>query len=114
VRELANNAALESWRDDTIVLVLDESRAQLYSKEREAELERALAAYFGRPLRLTVRIGRPPAETPAQARDRVLAERQETARQAILSDPTVRAIESRFNARVDPDSIRPRAQTHEA
>ncbi len=108
VRELANNTAPASWEADCVTLVLDESRAQLYSKDRVAELGKALEAHYGRPLRLVVRTGRPPGETPAQARDRVLAERQQAARQAILNDPHVRAIERRFDARVELDSIRPR------
>ncbi len=108
VRELANNTVLESWSDDAVTLVLDDTCAQLLNKEREAQLRKALEAYCGRALKLTVRTGRPAAETPSQERERVLVERQQAALQAIITDPNVRAIESRFNARVDLNSIRPR------
>jgi len=108
VREIANNTTLESHEDGAMALVLDESRAQILNKEREAELKQALEKYYGAPLRLTLRTGRPAAETPAQEKTRVLDERQQAAVQAIADDPNVRALQEKFNARVNPASIRPK------
>jgi DNA polymerase-3 subunit gamma/tau len=109
VRELANNTALETADDGNVGLVLDEACAQLLSKEREAALKRALDAYAGRGLRLSIRVGAPPRETPARERQRTSNERQLAAEQAIETDPTVQALKEKFNARVSPGSIRPKA-----
>ena len=108
VREIAHNTTLESHENGAMVLVLDESRAQILNKEREAELKQALEKYYGAPLRLTLRTGRPAVETPAQEKTRVLDERQQAAVQAIADDPNVRALQEKFNARVNPASIRPK------
>jgi DNA polymerase-3 subunit gamma/tau len=108
VRELANNTVLETADDGNVSLVLDEACAQLLSKEREAALRQALEAYAGRGLRLSIRVGAPPRETPARERQRTSNERQLAAEQAIDTDPTVQALKEKFNARVSPGSIRPK------
>ncbi len=108
VRELANNTTLESCADGAMVLVLEELHAKLLNKEREAELKAALEKYYGGPIRLTVRVGRPTVETPAKEKIRLQDERQQAAVQAIADDPNVRALQEKFNARVNPASIRPK------
>ena len=108
VRELANNTTLESCADGDMVLVLEESHAKLFNKERETELKAALEKYYGGAIRLTVRVGRPAVETPAKEKTRLQDERQQAAVQAIAEDPNVRALQEKFNARVNPASIRPK------
>ena len=108
-RELANNTALETADEGSVSLVLDEACAQLLNKEREAALKQALESYAGRGLRLSIRVGAPPRETPARERQRTSNERQLAAEQAIEADPTVQALKEKFNARVSPGSIRPKA-----
>jgi DNA polymerase-3 subunit gamma/tau len=106
--QLANNTVVESFDDDRLVLMLEESFAQLHNREREAALREALQAYYGKPVRLELRIGTPTAETPAAARTREDEERQQAAVAAIESDPNVAALKEQFNARVSPQSIRPK------
>jgi DNA polymerase-3 subunit gamma/tau len=108
VRELANNTTLESYADGDMVLVLEESHAKLLNKEREAELKAALEKYYGSTIRLNLRVGRPAVETPAKEKIRLQDERQQAAVQAITEDPNVRALQEKFNARVNPASIRPK------
>jgi len=108
LRELANNTTLESYENGAMVLVLDESRVQLLNKEREVELKQALESYYGQVVKLTIRHGRPPVETPAMEKVRVQDERQQAAVQAITDDPNVRALQEKFSARVNPGSIRPK------
>lgn len=109
VGELAANSALVSYRDGEIALVLDEGCAQLYSKEREAALREALASLLGTSVpRLSIRIGQPPTETPAQERRRRQSAEQQAATEAIYSDPNVKLLQESFNARVNPSSIRPK------
>ncbi len=106
--QLANNTVVESFGDDKLVLTLDESLAQLHNRERETALKTALNNYYGKPVRLELRVGRPAAETPAAARTREDEERQQAAVAAIESDPNVAALKEQFNARVTPQSIRPK------
>ncbi|MGA9032142.1 MAG: DNA polymerase III subunit gamma/tau [Sulfuricaulis sp.] len=108
VRELANNTTLESFDNGAMVLVLEEVHGKLLNKEREAELKQALEKYYGNPVKLTLRIGRPVVETPAKEKTRLQDERQQAAVQAITDDPNVRALQEKFNARVNPASIRPK------
>ncbi len=108
VRELANNTTLESSDNGAMVLVLEEVHGKLLNKEREAELKQALEKYYGNPVKLTLRIGRPAVETPAKEKTRLQDERQQAAVQAITDDPNVRALQEKFNARVNPASIRPK------
>ncbi|BAU48160.1 DNA polymerase III subunit gamma/tau [Sulfurifustis variabilis] len=107
VRELANNTAPETLSNEMVSLVLDESCGQFLSKDREASLKQALDRHFGQSVRLSIRVGKPPAETPAQQRARSRDERQQAAVEAINSDPNVRALREKFNARVNPDTIKP-------
>ena len=108
VLELANNTTLESYADGAMALLLEESHVKIFNKEREAELKQALEKYYGGPVRLTVRIGRPAAETPAKEKSRLQNEKQQAAVQAIAEDPNVRALQEKLNARVNPASIRPK------
>ncbi|MBI3899233.1 MAG: DNA polymerase III subunit gamma/tau [Gammaproteobacteria bacterium] len=107
VKQLANNTVSESISDDVINLIVDESCAQLLNKEREATLKQALEQHYGRPLKLSIRAGRPPTETPSQLRARRGSEQQQAAVAAINSDPNIQALRDKFNARVNPETIRP-------
>jgi DNA polymerase-3 subunit gamma/tau len=104
--QLANNTVVESFEGDKLVLTLEESLAQLHNREREAALNEALQTYYGRPVRLQLRIGTPSTETPAAARTREDEAKQQAAVAAIESDPNVAALKEQFNARVSPQSIR--------
>jgi DNA polymerase-3 subunit gamma/tau len=106
VGELASNCALESYENGEVVLVLDENFAQLQSKERETAVRDALESFYGVPVRLTMRVGTPATETPAQQKLRLQDTQKQAAMKAIYEDPNVKALQERFNARVNPDSVR--------
>ena len=106
LRQLADHCVMETDTNGRFVLVLDEAYGQLHSREREAELKQKLEAFYGEPVKLTFRIGRPASETPAKEKSRMQDERQQAAEQAIADDPNVRALQQNFNARVRPDSVR--------
>ena len=107
MRELASHTMLESESSGTLSIVLHESCAKLHNKEREAEFKRALETYYGRSFKLSLRIGQPAGETPAQEKARARNERQEAAERAIQSDPAVGTLLQKFGARVVPGTIRP-------
>jgi DNA polymerase-3 subunit gamma/tau len=108
--QLANNAALESFDGSTAQLVLDQAYAQLHTRERESALAAALERYYGKPVKLSLRIGKPNAETPALEKQRIADERQVAAVQAIENDPNVAAFEEQLGARVRTETIRPKTQ----
>ena len=104
--ELASNSALESYQHGDVTLVLDQNFAHLHSKEREGALRSALEGFYGMALRLTIRVGKPATETPAQQKLRLQDAQKQAAMKAIYEDPNVKALQERFNARVNPDSVR--------
>ena len=108
LRELASHTMLESESGGTLGIVLHESCAKLHNKEREAEFKRALENYYGRSFKLSLRVGQPAGETPAQEKTRTRNERQEAAERAIQSDPAVGTLLEKFSARVVPGTIRPK------
>lgn len=111
LQQLADNAVMESNSGDRIELTLDRKFAQLHTREREAELQKALQEYFDRPaMKLVMNVGQPGSETPARARQRETDEKQRAAQESILNDPNVKALEESFGAEVNPGSIRPRSQ----
>jgi len=106
-QQLAANCALQKRDADAIHLTLDAAHSQLHSKQQEERLQQALQEHFGTPLRLVLQVGAPDNETPAQRAAREAAERQLAAQQAIEQDPSVRALQDAFNARIQPDTVRP-------
>jgi DNA polymerase III subunit gamma/tau len=107
MRELVNHMTLRSRDPSSLILILDDSQAQLWNKEREQTLRKALNKYFGQ-IKVTVELGTPTAETPSQAKQRAVKEQQKAAVEAIESDPNVQMIQEEFNARVVPTSVRPK------
>jgi len=107
VRELANHSALEARDGENFRLVLDAACARLHNREREASLREALGRHLGKPVRLEIRVGAPPQDTPARIREREQDERMRGARASIESDPNVQSMMRTFGARIDPESVRP-------
>jgi DNA polymerase-3 subunit gamma/tau len=108
VRELASHTVLAKTDGDRMHLTLDERCARLLNREREAALREALSRHYGRELRLDIRVGEPGCETPARERDRLAEERQQAAVAAIENDPNVKGLVEAFDARINPESIRPK------
>jgi len=109
-RELAANCALLEHEDDRIRLALDPACRQLHSATLEKRIQDALSRHYGRPVRLVLEVAESAAAsalTPAQAQAREVQARQEAAVTAIENDANVKALRETFDARVQPDSIRP-------
>ncbi|HET6725186.1 MAG TPA: DNA polymerase III subunit gamma/tau [Gammaproteobacteria bacterium] len=106
-RELAVNCSLESREGDSIRLTLDAAHQQLLTEQSKDRLQQALARHYGRPVELRITTGAAAAPTPAQRRRQREDKRQEAAREAIESDPNVRALQEAFGAEIKPASIKP-------
>ena len=104
--QLAQHTSLQSRSEGKLVVVLDEAHAQLHNKAREAEFCSALEAFYGYPIKLTIKIEKPTSETPAAEQRRQQDEKQLAAENSIAGDPNVQALQESFNARVNPGSIR--------
>ncbi len=106
VKQLALNCACLGREGDTLRLVLKQAHAQLASRNLVERLQQALQSRLGN-VKVVLDIGEPQVETPAGQQQRLSAQRQREAEQAIESDPVVRALEETFDARVDPKTVRP-------
>ncbi|MEZ5560204.1 MAG: DNA polymerase III subunit gamma/tau [Pseudomonadales bacterium] len=104
-RMIAEHAVLLTVEGGSYRLLLDNAHDTLLSDAQVANIERALAARNGAPVRVQVQVGRPPRETPAQRAVRVRAERQRAAEQTLAADGTVQSLLSEFGGRID--GVRP-------
>jgi DNA polymerase-3 subunit gamma/tau len=107
-RMLANNCALIAREPGLLRLTLDAHQSGARTRAREEKLAQALGRHLGETLRIEITVGQVTAETPAQAGERATQETLAAARAALAGDPTVRALQERFGATVNPESVRAR------
>jgi DNA polymerase-3 subunit gamma/tau len=107
-RMLAQNCSWVGRAAGVVRLALDPRNAGARTRAREEKLAQALSRHFGEALRVDIDSAAAPAETPAQAGERATQEALAAARAALAADPTVQALQQRFGATVNPDSVRPR------
>jgi DNA polymerase III subunit gamma/tau len=106
--ELARNCVPVGWDGDTYTLELDAAYERLRNEKAEARLRDALARHFGRDeMRLSIKAGKPTAETPGKARERKASERQEEAQASLAADPDLKRLTDTFDTGFDPDAVRP-------
>lgn len=109
-RQLASNCVLEQWHGQNVHLALSSAHASLRGAKVEDRLQAALSQYSGQPVKLNFNLGPILQETPALQHDRREHERLQLARAAIDNDPNVKAFKESFNARVIPESVKPKEQ----
>jgi DNA polymerase-3 subunit gamma/tau len=107
-RMLATNCTLVGREPGLLRLTLDAHNTGARTRAREEKLAQALGRHLGEALRIEISAGAVAAETPAQAGERATQEALAAARAALAVDPTVRALQERFGATVNPDSVRTR------
>ena len=106
-RTLAVNCSLESAGESNWELTLNKAHASLWSELHEARIGQALRQFFGRNLQVSVKVGKTREETPAEAREREMARRQQEAEEAIETDPNIRMLIDTFDGHLNKKSIRP-------
>ncbi len=104
---LAANCVIAEATDDRCVLLLDESHASLWNKTHEGRISRALTAYVGGDVPVSIKIGDVDRETPAQAEERCNSERRQMAVDVIENDEKVQTLIRDFNGKLDTQSITP-------
>src|SRR5258706_1997936 len=107
-RMLALNCALLARSAGLIRLTLDPRNAAAHTRAREQRLAQALSRLLGETVRVEIVTGGTVVQTPAQAEDRAAQEALAAARAALAADPTVQALQQRFGATVNSESVRPR------
>jgi DNA polymerase III subunit gamma/tau len=106
-KQLALHMAPALWNELSLELLMDVEQGAIYSDAREKELITALKSNLGDNLKISIRVDKPVAETPAQQKQRQINEKQQAAEQSIRSDKTVNNVVDAFGASVSPGSIRP-------
>ena len=102
---IAAHCQILECSDSRLRFTIGESNATLLNDRQVERLQEQLSEYFGQPLKVSVEIGEPQEETPAQYRARLLSEQLAAARVAIESDPLVRQIIQDFGAELEPESL---------
>ncbi|NTV09778.1 MAG: DNA polymerase III subunit gamma/tau, partial [Zoogloea sp.] len=109
VRELAQHCELAGQEGDFIRLRLSHTHRHLLQINRSApdKLQEALAAHFGRPVRIAIEVGDIATETPAQRNRAEREQRHAEAVAALEEDPFVRELFERFDATLVESSVKP-------
>ncbi|HIL85759.1 MAG TPA: DNA polymerase III subunit gamma/tau [Pseudomonadales bacterium] len=104
---LAANCELYSANDHQCVLKLSENHASLWNKTYESRIAEALGRLYGQEIKVSIEVGAPSVETPAQGAER---EKQQSLAQAVADiqgDQHVQQLIESFNGKLDPKSIAP-------
>ena len=104
---LAANCELYSANDHQCVLKLNENHASLWNKTYESRIAEALGRLYGQEIKVSIEVGAPSVETPAQGAER---EKQQSLAQAVADiqgDQHVQQLIESFNGKLDPKSIAP-------
>ncbi len=105
--ELVRQCAWGSLDDNKLTLKLAPSFENLNSDRYIQQVEEALEAKCGRPLKFLIEVVTHDLPTAAQSDAQAQAERMEEAEQALTDDPNVQALQERFGASIHPGSVEP-------
>ena len=105
-KQLIMNCALLEQQGDKYALALDPASAPMLTREREGRIQDALSKAYGRKISITIETKPVELETPAGREERIAAEKQANAENAIENDTNVQSILEAFNGTVKPNSVR--------
>ena len=106
-RQLASNCELERQEEGAVWLRLAPEAASMLTDQLKKRLQKSLADYFMRDLKLHIKTGETRSETLAGRKGREAIEKQRAAEKSIASDPNVRAMQEAFGASVQDGSVQP-------
>ena len=107
VGNLADHCEIAAVNGDRLELVLLRDKANFNTEQLRQRLEETLSRHLGRRLSIAITPGEPPRSTPAENRRAGEDARMRHTREAIESDPNIRAVQAAFDAVLEPDSIQP-------
>lgn len=101
------NCVVNSWQDNQLTLAYLPELELMIKPEIKAQIKRAIETRLGLELKLEfITQERLQAETPQQARVRLLEEERQSAIAAIKQDPVVQKLNSLFGARLIENSVK--------
>ncbi len=106
VLHLAQQCALQSFKENELVLQLESKQAALLSERIQQRLEGALKEYLAQPIRLTIITSSSPLETPASIKQQENKAAQQKALEDFQQDPLTEQFTRLFDAQIDADAIR--------
>ena len=106
-RQLASHCALLRKDGHVLHLRLEQRNQHMRTRAQEDKLTAALSRFAGEPLRIEIELASEALESPAAASERQAGVELETARKSLETDPLVRALQDRFGAVLQPDTVRP-------
>ncbi len=107
-KELITHCILSHIENDHIHLSLDKDGEDLLAKSTQLQIETALSEYYNKPVKLLIDTKHLVSETPAERTDRKKQECQQVAENLIKNDPFVKDLQSRFDAQIVPNSVKPK------
>lgn len=108
VKQLAVNCMLKQREGNKIVLQIASGHGNLIHPKAKQRLQQALGEYFNIDAQLHIEMAdRIEEESPAQAVQREIVQRQQQAEQSVEEDSFVRSLKDNFNAELIPGSVKP-------
>jgi len=105
-QQLAKHCVLDSISDQQTVLRLAQEHKHLQTKTATDNLQTALSAYFGHPVKLSIVLGKIEVATPAKIEHQTRQEKQEQACDSIAQDVFVREAQAELDASLSAESIK--------
>ena len=106
-KSVISHCALEQIDNSVMCFVLEKHNAGLFNEAYTTKLQESLARLTGVAVELSIDIGIPAQQTPAQYMQAQAEARQAEAERNIHADPNVQVLMQRFDASIIPDSIQP-------
>ena len=107
VESLARNLSLELGDASRMLFHYTPEQDALLNADRRERIRTAIRAVRGEQVQIEFTQAVQTVETPAQRIERLRAERQAEAVQAIEADPLVQTLIEQFGARIETESVRP-------
>lgn len=104
-KQLVMNCVLLEQQADKFTLALEPASAPMLTNERVKRIQDALSQAYGREIRITIETQSVESETPAGREERVAAEKQANAENAIENDNNVQSILEAFNGKIKANSV---------
>lgn len=104
-RSIAECSVPEAATASTLRLVLERQHEILLRPQLDERITAALTRHFGEPVTVSLSIGEPGGETPAERKVRLAEQRRQEAERRIEADANVNLLIERFSARLHRESI---------
>lgn len=102
---LAQHCSLHRLTETQIDLLISSQQQPLLNPGAQTRLEHALAAYFEKPMKLSIKINDHGTATPAEEKQHLIKQKQQTLIDTVKQDENVQALLDAFNTELKPNSI---------